>query len=206
MNPNPKSTKEATPGAAPAEKFESAMAGFPTEMAVLFTKAVERAAQIQKSALESTLQQAMETMDYVKKSMPNLPGMSAFDMVGQALEQSAETQKKVLDMFVEQSLAVVEYSKQRGDTVSKAVTGVNSLVQQSVDRSLSAQKTVLNFAAEQNRVMSEAVKKQVSAYGNAPAAVAATESMQKGMDALIDTQKELLEIAAKPIKAAVAKG
>lgn len=205
MNPNPKSTKEAMPGAAQAEKFEAAMAGFPAEMATLFGKAVERTAQMQKVALECTVQQAVETLDCLKKSLPNLPGAFVFDMIGQAVEQSAETHKKVLDMFVEQSLAVVEYSKQRGDTVSKVMTGVNSLVQQSVERGVSAQRTVLNFAAEQNRVMADAMKKQVSAFGNSPAAMAAADSMQKGMDALIDTHKELLEIAAKPIKSAAAR-
>lgn len=200
MNPNPKSTKEAMPGASVAEKPEAAMGGFPTEVATLYAKAVERAAQAQRTVLDFSVQQGLEAVDLMKKSMPAMPGMFVFDMAGQALEQFAETQKKVLELFVEQSTAVVEYSKQRGDNFARVATGVGSLLQQSLERNVGAQKTVLNFAAEQSRLMSETLKKQAGAYGVPATAMAAADSVQRGMDALIDTQKELLEIAAKPLR------
>lgn len=196
MNPNPKSTKEAMPGAAP---FEAA-AGFPTAMAGLYAKAVERAVQAQKTALDVAVQQSTETVEAVKKALPPMPGMFLFDMASQAMEQCVETQKKVLDMMVEQNAAVVEYSQQRGDQASKVIGGFSGLMQESVERNVSTQKTVLNFAAEQYRVANEAMKKQAGSVGIPAAAMTAADSIQKGMDALIDTQKELLDIAAKPLK------
>lgn len=59
---------------------------------------------------------------------------------------------------------------------------------------------MLEFAAQQNKAIGETVQKQAGVSGTPAAAVA--DSVQKGVDALIETQKELLEIAAKPLKEA----
>jgi len=61
----------------------------------------------------------------------------------------------------------------------------------------------LDFAAQQSKALSEAAKQQFDISGT-PAAAAA-ESFQKGIDVLLEMQKDLLEAATKPLKAAAAK-
>ena len=204
MNPAAKSTRDAMPGTPAAEKAEASFAVFPTEMVALCARAIERSANVQKAALDFTLQQSRETIEAVRRTMPSLPGMFLFDVGLQALDQCAETQKKMLDMAVEQAGAVVEYSRQRGDNVARGLSGIGSLMQESVERGVTAQRSVLSFAAEQNRLMNETMRKQADACGVPATAMAAADSVQRGMDALIDTQKELLDIASKPLRAAKA--
>ena len=69
-------------------------------------------------------------------------------------------------------------------------------MQQTVEHSVAAQKKALDNSAAQTKAAFETAKQQFGLAGTP--AEAAAESFQRGVDSLIETQKELLDIAAKP--------
>lgn len=167
----------------------------------VYTKNVERLAELQKKTLEAAAEQSTELLDAWKKAFrvaPENPGMFWFDLFGQTFEQFVETQKEAIDLAVEQTQAVAELAKDRGAYVAKATDGVTSLFQQTVDHTVAAQKKGLEFCAEQQKTAYETAKKQFRISN--PFA----DAFQSGMDALLETQKTVLDIASKPIKRATA--
>jgi len=194
MSTTRKSTKSPAPKADKNEVVETFIP--------LYTKNVERLAALQKKSLEIAAEQNAELIDACKKTLRNIPeapGMFLFDLVGQTFDRFVETQKGAIDLAVEQSHAVVGLAKERGASASKVAEGVTALFKQSVEQSVAAQKKALDYYAEQHKTAVEAAKKQLR-IGNNPAA----EAFQTGMDALIETQKTMLDMATKPFKVAAA--
>ena len=191
MDSNPKSSKNAV-----AEKIET-MVG---DAMTLFNKGVERKAQVQKQLLDLAAQQNAEALATCKKlfqAAPSVPGLFLFDLAAQAFDNYVAVQKSILSLVVEQSSAFAEYAAQaRTEPPAKAMSGFTDMMQQSVERGMAAQKSALDTAAQQNDAASETVKRELS--GTPAAAVA--DSIRLGVNAIIETQKEVLEIAAKPLK------
>src|SRR5271157_1293886 len=73
----------------------------------LFMKGVERAAELQKKALEAAAQQTAEAIAASKKAIqPSVPDV--FDVVQQGFERYVEAQKGVIDLVVQQTAAIEE--------------------------------------------------------------------------------------------------
>ena len=163
----------------------------------LLTKGVERVAELQKKSLELLAEQHSEVLNTWKKAfnvVPGTPGVFMLDMFGQIFDRYIETQKDAIDLTVEQTHAVAGLAKERGGYVSKVGDGVTAVVQKSMEHSIAAQKKALDSFAEQNKTMYEEAKRQFR-FSNTPA----TEAFQSGLDALIETQKTMLDIASKPL-------
>ena len=204
MNANPKSTREAAPGPIPAEKPETP--AFPAAFASLYRRGVERMVEIHKTTLDLASRQNAEAIEASKKAfeaIPAVPGMFLFDLAGQFFGNFVETQKRLLDQVLEHHAALADYASQRAENLSPASTSMANFVQQSMNRGIAAQKTVLDFTARQNRLACDTLKRQAG-VSDTPVATAA-ESLARGVDAFVDTQKELIDIAAKPLKVAEAK-
>ena len=69
-------------------------------------------------------------------------------------------------------------------------------MQQTVEQSVEAQKKALDYSVAQTKAAFQTAKKQFGLTGTP--AEAAADSFQRGVDSMIETQKELLDIAAKP--------
>jgi hypothetical protein len=189
-----KSTKRA---AQAAEKNEVVETFIP-----LYTKNVERLAELQKKSLEIAAEQNAELIGACKKAfsfIPETPGLFWFDLAAKTFERFVETQKGAIDLAVEQSKAAVGLAKERGASACKVAEGVTALFKQSVEQSVATQKKALDFYAEQQKAAYETGKKQFGIANN-PAA----DAFQSGIDALIQTQKTMLDIASKPFKSIVA--
>jgi hypothetical protein len=168
----------------------------------LYTKNVERLAELQKKSLDATAEQNAELITACKKAfnyIPEIPGLFLFDLVGKTFARFVETQKGAIDLAVEQSHVVAGLAKERGASATKVAEGVTNLFKQSVEYSVAAQKEALDYYADQHKATCEAAKKQFRIPNN-PAA----DAFQSGIDALIQTQKTMLDIASKPFKAIVA--
>ncbi len=185
MRPTPKSTKTAT------EKPDITETFLP-----MYTKSVERLAELQKKTLEITAQQNAEWLDTWKKMarFTPQPGLFMFDLAGQMFDRFVETQKGMLDMAVEQSQTAAGVAKDRGAALGKAAKGVTGMFQQMMEQSIAAQKKALDFFAEQQKMAYETTKKQFQFAGNPMA-----EAFQSGLDALIESQKAMLDVASKPL-------
>jgi hypothetical protein len=191
MDNNPETSKNAV-----ADKIE-AMFGDAT---TLFNKGVERKAQVQKQLLDLAAQQNAEALATCKKlfqAVPSMPGLFLFDMAAQAFDNYVAVQKNILSLVVDQSFAFTAYATQaRKESPEKTMSGFTDMMRQSVERGVAVQKSVLDTAAQHNDAASETVKRELS--GTPAAAVA--DSIQVGVNAIIETQKEVLDIAAKPLK------
>ncbi len=168
----------------------------------LYTKNVERLAELQKQSLETAAEQNTELIEACKKAfshIPETPGLFLFDLVGQSFQRFVETQKGAIDQAVEQSHVVAGIAKERGEYVSKVTEGVTSLFKQSVEYSVAAQKKALDYYSEQHKEVCETAKKQFRIPSNP-----ASDAVQNGIDALIQTQKTMLDIASKAFNSKVA--
>ncbi|HUH61537.1 MAG TPA: hypothetical protein VLZ50_01015, partial [Terracidiphilus sp.] len=103
------------------------------------------------------------------------------------------------DLVVEQTRAMANLTKERTSSVSKATQGAVAAVQQTMERSVAAQKKALDFSAAQSKATVDTAKQQFGLVGT-PAETLA-DSLQHGVDTFVETQKELLDIAAKPFQA-----
>jgi hypothetical protein len=163
----------------------------------LFTKNVERLAELQKKSLEVAAEQSAEFVATCKEAFettPETPGMFVFDLLGQAFDRTVEAQKTVIDQTVEQSNAFAELMKERTGSAKKVAEGMTAAFQQTIEQSVAAQKKAIDYFAQQQKAAYETAKKQFQ-FTN-PAA----EAFQAGMDVLIETQKTMIDIATKPLK------
>ncbi len=198
MNPTKRTPGEAEmpPTAEKVEKvdlFESA--------AELYTKGVERLAEVQKKGIEYAAQQGTDLIAAWKKAVPvvpAVPGAFLLDVTANAFERFAETEKGVIDLIVEQTRAMANLAKDRTSSVSKATQGAVAVVQQTMERSVAAQKKALDFSAAQSKATFDTAKQQFGLAGTPAEALA--DSLQHGVDTFVETQKELLDIAAKPFQ------
>jgi methyl-accepting chemotaxis protein len=163
----------------------------------LYTKNVERLADMQKKSLEIISEQNAEFIDTCKKAfhfIPETPGMFLFDLFGEAFNRVVDTQKGAIDLAVEQSHAVANLAQQWGGSPAKVAEGVTALFQQTVESSVAAQKKALDYYSQQQKTVYETAKRQFRISN--PAA----EVFQAGLDVLIETEKTMLDIASKPLK------
>ena len=168
----------------------------------LYTKNVERLAELQKKSLDIASEQNGQLVDACKKAfshIPETPGSFLFDLVGQSFNRFVETQKGAIDLAVEQSQVVAGLATERTNLAAKMAEGVTGLFKQSVAYSVATQKKALDYYAEQHKTACETAKKQFRIPSN-PAA----DAFQNGIDALIETQKTMLDIVSKPFTNVVA--
>ena len=185
MRPTPKSTKS-------TEKADLTETFLP-----MYTKSVERLAELQKKTLEFTALQNTEWMQAWKKAArftPENPGMFMFELAGQMFDRFLDTQRGVIEKAVEQTHTAAGVAKDRGKSMGKAAEGMAGLFQQAMEQSIAAQKKALDFFAEQQKMAYETAKRQFRFASNP-----ATEAFQSGLDALIETQKTMLDMASKPL-------
>src|ERR671931_108983 len=107
-------THKSTRTAGAAEKTEIVATFIP-----LYTKNVERAAELQKKALDIAAEQTTELTETWKKAfraVPNTPGLFWFDFFAQNIERYVETQKGVIDLAVEQTHALADLAHERGSS------------------------------------------------------------------------------------------
>ncbi|MGA2416242.1 MAG: hypothetical protein ABSF59_17445 [Candidatus Sulfotelmatobacter sp.] len=167
----------------------------------VYSKSIERLAELQKKSLEAAAEQNAEILSTWKKAFPFVtegPASFWFDLAGQSFERYVETQKGAIDLAVEQSATLVGLAEERGALAAKFADSGTALLQQTVDHSVAAHKKNLEFCAEQQKAGYETAKKQLR-FSNPFA-----EAFQSGLDLLVETQKTVLDIASKPARHAAA--
>jgi hypothetical protein len=164
----------------------------------LFTSGAERAAEVQKKAIDVAAQQSAEVIDLWKKTIqkvPGAPGLFLLELAGSGIERYAETQKGVIELVLEQSCAWADLVKDRTATATRASEDIVTFAQESAERVVATQKKAIDHGAEQTRAAFESAKKQFGSHGG-PVGVAA-DSIQRGVNAIVDAQKELLDMAVR---------
>ena len=190
MNSNRKFTNEAPAAEKQTEAVET--------MTTFYTKSVERLAEAQKKTLDVALQQNTDLIGAWKKIaqiVPGTPVLTILDLAANTFGQFVDLQKGAIDLALEQSQTLAGLSSERFDSVSKASDTLTTVVQDTVERVAATQKNAIEFSAAQTKTLFDTFKKQSGVAGTP--VEAATESIQRGFDTLVETQKEILNIASK---------
>ncbi len=165
----------------------------------LYSKGVEVIAELQKKTLEIAAQQGAEWAGAGKKALvryiPASQVNPVFDLAAQAFDTILEGQKGAIDLVLEQNQAAAGFAKDGIESMAKLTNGLTALFQKSVEYSVAMQKKSLEFAAEQNKSVYETATRQFGFSGNP------VEIFQHSLDALMETQKRVLDIASQPLKA-----
>jgi hypothetical protein len=164
----------------------------------LYTTGIERLAEAQKKAIDLTINHNAEVVSTWKKQAWAAPGFFMLDLATSAFDRYAETQKGMIDLVVEQTHMLAGIVKERKVKAGKIVDDNVAKAQEAIDQSIAAQKTVLEFTTRQTRAAFETAKKQFG-YAGTPASAAA-DSVQRGIEVVIDAQKELLDVLKEPLK------
>jgi hypothetical protein len=204
MNANPKSTED-PPGRPAGAKTTSPEIPPALAFANLFHRGIVRYAEMQKTALDQLVQHNADLQTTWKQAYKETPAPAStvLDLAVEGIERFVEAQKSLVDLTVEQSALVMDVSKERAEGTAKTVANISEIVTQSTDKLVAAEKVVLDFAAKQNTMVIDRIKRQFGAADTSPAAVAA-DAIRRSMDVVVQTQKEMIDLATKPIKAAAA--
>jgi hypothetical protein len=104
----------------------------------------------------------------------------------------------MIDLMVEQTHTLASLAKERKLKAGKVVDDSVAKAQEAIDQSVAAQKTVLDFSSKQTKAAFETAKKQFG-YAGTPAGAAA-DSIERGIEVVVDAQKELLDVFKEPLK------
>jgi hypothetical protein len=162
----------------------------------LYTTGIERLAEVQKKGLEIAVKHNAEVASAWKKFTLPMPGVLMLDLATTAFERFAETEKGAIDLMVEQTHTFSKLVKERKVKATDTMEEGKKRAQEAIEHSIAAQKTALDYTAKQAKAAFETAKQQMG-YAGTPAGTAA-ESMERGMDIVLEAQKELLDLVAEP--------
>jgi len=160
----------------------------------LYTKGIERLAEVQKSGLEIAVKHNTEVASAWRKFTLPMPGTLMLDLSTTAFERFAETQKGAIDLVVEQTHTFSKLVKERKVKATETVEEGKKRAKEAVEHSIAAQKTALDYTAKQTKAVFETAKQQLG-YADTPVGKMA-DTMERGMDVVLDAQKELLDLVA----------
>jgi hypothetical protein len=183
---------------APGTTAEGEKPDFVEAAVHLYTTGIERLAEAQKKAIDLAVNHNAELVSTWKKQAWAAPGFFMLDLATTAFDRFAETQKRMIDLTVEQSQLMAGIVKERKVKAGKIVDDSVAKAQEAIDQSIAAQKTVLDFTTKQTKSAFETAKKQFG-YAGTPAGAAA-DSVQRGIEVVVDAQKELLDVLKEPLK------
>jgi hypothetical protein len=162
----------------------------------LYTNGIERLADVQKRGLEIAVKHNAEVSNAWKKFTLPMPGVLMLDLATTAFERFAETQKGAIDLMVEQTHTFSKLVKERQVKATDTMEEGKKRTKEAIQHSIAAQKTALDYTAKQTKAAFETAKQQFG-YAGTPAGTAA-ESIERGMDIVLEAQKELLDLVAEP--------
>ena len=165
------------------------------DMVTLFLRGMERIAEVQKQCIDLAVQQNTEMLDVLKKTAEKVPGaprQPMLEVANDAVSRYADTQKSAIDFVVEQNRIWTDTLKDRTTTINKSVEATANVAKQTLERSFAVQKKALENTAAQTKAVVNAAKNQFGFTGTQ--ADAMTETFQRGVDTLVEAQKEFMDL------------
>jgi hypothetical protein len=165
-------------------------------MTQLYSTGIERLAEIQKKGLEIAVRHNAEVVSTWKKHTLPAPGALMLDLATATFERFAETQRGAIDLVVDQTQALAKLVKERKTKATDTMEEGKKRAKEAIEHSIAAQKTALDYTAKQAKAAFETAKQQLG-YPSTPAGAAA-DSMERGMEVVVEAHKELLDVLAEP--------
>jgi len=160
-----------------------------------YARGVDRLAEIQKKCIDLATQHEIEGIEMWKamaQKMPGAPRLPMLDLLANTMERIAETQKYAIDLVVEQNRMLTDLAKEGVANVDTTKGNATNLMQQAVERSVATHKKFLDHSATQTKAAFETTRQQFGFTGGRADAVA--DSFQRGVDTIIEAQKDLLDV------------
>jgi len=192
MSPNGKASWESDVQDAADKK------AFTENITATYAAGVERVAEAEKKSIDLAVAQYGDLTNLWKtavQKLPGAPGLFLLEMAQTTFERFAETRKGAIDLIVEQSNALTQIVRERTADANKSTEGAVSFMQQSMERSVAMQKKVLDFSAAHTKTVLDTAKKQFGINGGPAEAVA--NSFHRGVETVIEAQKEMLDMAVR---------
>jgi hypothetical protein len=153
---------------------------------------------VQKRAINSVTEHNAEVMQAWKKQSSAAPGLFLVDLATTAFDRFADTQKGAIDLIVEQTHALAGLVKERRVNATRVIDEGVTKAQDTINQSVAAQKTMLDFTSKQTKTAFETAKQQLG-YEGTPVGAAA-DSVQRGMEVVVEAHKDLLDVLKGPIQ------
>jgi hypothetical protein len=166
-----------------------------SDTAAFFLYGMERIAEIQKRWIDLATQHTEESVEILKKAadkgsaMPRLP---LLEVANGAIKGYADTQKAAIDFVVEQGRVWTDMFKDPATTVKKSTESTSNIAKETIERSFAVQKKALDHAAAQTKAVVDATRRQFGLTGTQGDVL--TDTFQRGVDTVVDAQKELLDL------------
>ena len=114
----------------------------------LFSKGVERAAELQKKALDAATEQTSQAIAASKRTMEAMPsGPDMLSTVEKGFKRYIDAQKKAIDLVVQQTAAMVNTTKESGSSAIGMVEEFAKSLQNAVEHAVELEKEVIGLAA-----------------------------------------------------------
>jgi hypothetical protein len=162
------------------------------------TRGIEHVAEIQKKGLDLAVQHNTELVNTWKKLTLAAPGLFVLDLATAAFERFADTQKGAIDLVVDQSHALAKLVRERKVKTIDTFEEGKAKAQEAIEHVVTAQKTALDYSSKQAKAAFQTAKQQLG-YAGTPVATVA-DSMQRGMEVVVEAQKDLLDAMKEPIQ------
>lgn len=161
----------------------------------LFLHGVERIAELQKQYIDLAVQHNSDMVDVLKKTAekwPGAPKLPMAEVAKGAVRRYADTQKSAIDFAVQQNRIWTDTFKDRTATVNKSTESTTNVAKQTLERSFAVQKKALENTAAHTKAMLEAARHQFGFTGTQ--ADAMTDTFQRGVEAMVEAQKEFMDL------------
>lgn len=192
MSPIPKTNQE------PPEPIAMPEYDVVQATAATLLKGFERVAEIQKQAISLAVQQNTEMVALAKKTaekLPVVPRLAFLELAAGMFGRYAEAQVQAIDFAVEQSKLWSDVYKDRARIAKGVTDSTSKAVKQSIESSVAANKKGLDAVAADAKAAVDAVKAQFGLGG--PQVVTMTETFKKGIDAVVEAQKDVMDLVAQ---------
>jgi hypothetical protein len=136
------------------------------------------------------------------------PAVAFASLFHKGVVRFAEMEKHALDHLVQHNADFQNTWTQIYKSPSVPAMDLLDLAVQGIEKFAAVQKRLMDLAVEQSAMVMNISKKGIdgtakdTSLADSPPAKMATETFRRGMDAVIETQKEMIDLAAKPVKAA----
>lgn len=171
---------------------------FRDEMSALYLRGLERIAEAQKQFIDVAVQHNKETGELLKKSASKFPGaprIPMLDLAYSAVNRFADVQKHAVDFIVDQNRIWIDAVKDRTTAAKKTGESATHAVKQVMESSFAVQKKALEHTAAHTKAVVDATRNQLGFSGTQ--ADAMTDTFRRGVDTIVEAQKELLNMVTQ---------
>jgi hypothetical protein len=115
----------------------------------LFIKGIERAAELQKKALEAATEQTLQAIATSRRAMDAIPSApDMLDTVQQSFVRYVEAQKKVIDLAVQQTSGILAGTKEGAGAALTTIDKLARSTGNAVEHAIELEKNALGLGSE----------------------------------------------------------